>query len=88
MRLFAPTIQEIQMDCDHLIVPYYFDTKHTRKGTALVSVICEKCGYRRHNLLYDPDEDDLEFDHIIKFTKFVDDILKKQGLKIDWDQQL
>lgn len=74
-----------QKACEHSPVPYIVDTKHTRKGTAFVTCFCEKCGQRFPPMLYDPGEDDPNFRDVIEFAKYVDETLKKQGLKIDWD---
>lgn len=85
MGLFGKTVAEAQKECNHTPVPYFVDMKHTRKGTALIQCICERCGFRYPPMLYDPGEDDPRFSDVIEFTKYVDNTLKIQGLKIDWD---
>jgi hypothetical protein len=76
-----------QDKCEHSTIVYYAeDPNFFRKGTTFVFMICEKCGKKFGPYFYDPSENDPspEFKPIIEGTKMINEILKKQHLKIDW----
>ena len=77
-----------QETCNHNVVVYCAeDPKKFRKGTTQVLMICDKCAKKFGPFFYDPSEKGQSKDatQIREGTTMIDELLKSQHLKIDFD---